>query len=215
MTHKHHCLGLGLHELFKPLYRLYVKMVGGLVEEQHVGTAQKDFGEFDAHSPSAGELAGGTVEVVSVESESGKSRFYLGVHVRRSGHIQAFVQESKTVNKTVIFLRFIVSGIGHLLRDLFYLVFYIDDIVECLAGLIYERRVVGEIHLLWQVSDSQVVRLSDRSGCRSFKTCQYFKQCRFTGSVLSRQRYLVSVVDHETDAGKEWSSRKFNTKVVY
>ncbi len=53
MADKHDGVGLGGEKLLEPLYGLDVKVVGRLVEEQHVGAAQQEFGKLDAHAPSS------------------------------------------------------------------------------------------------------------------------------------------------------------------
>ena len=50
-------------EVFQPLDRLDVEVVGRLVEQQYVGLFQKQLGQLDAHAPTAAELAGRSVEV--------------------------------------------------------------------------------------------------------------------------------------------------------
>ena len=57
-------------ELFEPLDRLDVEVVGRFVEEEYVGRPEEEFSEFDAHSPSSGELACRAVEVGALEAES-------------------------------------------------------------------------------------------------------------------------------------------------
>ena len=41
VTHQNHSIRLGLEEIFKPLYRLNIEVVGRLVEQQHIGLAQQ------------------------------------------------------------------------------------------------------------------------------------------------------------------------------
>ena len=68
VTHQHHCPTPRSQQLFEPLDRLNIKVVGGLVEQQHIRTAQQYLGQLDTHAPTARELGGGTVEVGTLET---------------------------------------------------------------------------------------------------------------------------------------------------
>ncbi len=56
VAHKNYGIGFGGKEIFEPLYRLYVKVVGGLVEQKHVRACQEQFGKLNAHAPTSGEF---------------------------------------------------------------------------------------------------------------------------------------------------------------
>ena len=55
---------------FKPLYRFYVQMVSGLVEQQYIGALQKQFGQFDTHTPAATELGSRSVKITPQKTKS-------------------------------------------------------------------------------------------------------------------------------------------------
>ena len=68
MTDQHHSLCRLCQPLFQPLYGLDVQMVGGLVEQQHVGLLQQNLGQLDTHAPATRELAGGTLQVGTLKA---------------------------------------------------------------------------------------------------------------------------------------------------
>ena len=45
-------------------------MVGRLIEQEHIGLAEQEFGQLDTHTPSSAKLRGGAVEIAPVESQS-------------------------------------------------------------------------------------------------------------------------------------------------
>ena len=56
-------------ELFQPLHRLDVHMVGRFVEQDEVGFLKQDLGQFDAHAPAPAEFAGWPVEIGAQEAK--------------------------------------------------------------------------------------------------------------------------------------------------
>ena len=68
VTDQYHCPTPRSQQLFEPLDRLNIEVVGGLVEQQHIRTAQQDLGQLDTHTPTARELGGRTVKVGTLEA---------------------------------------------------------------------------------------------------------------------------------------------------
>ena len=67
---EHHGIGAGGDEGFEPLDGFDIEVVSRLVEEKHVGAAQKELGQLDAHAPSAAELARRPVEILPSEPQT-------------------------------------------------------------------------------------------------------------------------------------------------
>ena len=53
MADEHHGFGFCDEEIFEPLDRLDVEVVGGFVKQEYVGAGEENLGEFDAHAPPA------------------------------------------------------------------------------------------------------------------------------------------------------------------
>ena len=81
MTYKHHGLGLLFQELLKPLDGFYIKVVGRLVEKQHVGVLQQQLCKLHAHAPASGKFRCRTIEISPHESEAKESFLHLGLMV--------------------------------------------------------------------------------------------------------------------------------------
>ena len=68
VTHEHHRLAIACKEVLEPLDTLDIEVVGGLVEEQHIGMLEQELGQLDTHTPSARELRCRAVKVVTAEA---------------------------------------------------------------------------------------------------------------------------------------------------
>ena len=62
--------------VFQPLDRLDVEVVRGLVEQQHLGPAEQDLRQFDAHVPALGEGFGLAAEFVFLEAQTGQGALH-------------------------------------------------------------------------------------------------------------------------------------------
>ncbi len=71
-------LGVGAEKVFEPLNRLYVEVVCGLVEQEHVGFLEQYFCKFYAHAPAAAELRCGSVEVAAEEAQTCECALNVG-----------------------------------------------------------------------------------------------------------------------------------------
>ncbi len=165
VTDKDNGLGFRHQEIFEPLDRLDVEMVRRLVEQKHVGVAQQKLGELDAHSPSAGELRGGAVEVGAQESEAGESALHFGLVVLAFFHRYALREGRDLVDQLGVGLRFVVGSFGQPGIHIVEAAVHVGYMAECLANLVGERRRVGDLHLLGEVADCSVIgnRYSSRS----------------------------------------------------
>ena len=70
MRNKHHCPTPLRQQLLQPLDGLDVEVVGWLVEQQHVGMTQENLRQLNTHTPTSGELAGGTLKVAAQEAQA-------------------------------------------------------------------------------------------------------------------------------------------------
>ncbi len=102
MADQHHGLSLCDEEIFKPLYRLDVQMVGRFVKEQHVGLGQQEFCKLDAHAPAAGKLGCRTIEVGPHKTKAHKSLFHLSLAVVRCLHGYAVGQRGHFLDELMI-----------------------------------------------------------------------------------------------------------------
>ena len=89
-------------------------MVGRLVEQQHVRLLKQNLRKLDAHSPTARELIGRTVEVCSEETETRQRALNLSLIVIAAHHHVALMLLSEFLHKSHIRLRLIVGALCQL-----------------------------------------------------------------------------------------------------
>ncbi len=70
--HEQRALEFAGQPVFQPDDRLHVQMVGGLVQQQHIGVEGQDLGQGDAHLPAAAEGFHRAVVVVRADAEAGE-----------------------------------------------------------------------------------------------------------------------------------------------
>ena len=214
VAYQDHSPCLCLHELLKPLYRLYVEMVGGLVKQEDIGTSEQYFGKFHAHAPAARKLTCRSVEIFPPESESRQCRLHFGIDVRGPLDGKPFVDEVKSFNQFTIVLAFIIFAFGQPVGDVRQFTVQIEQTGKRLACLFDQRGVVRQIHLLRKIPHCYVSRHRHKAGRWIFLAGEYFEQCGFTGTVLSCQSYLVGLVDDKTNVCEKRTGREFHRYVV-
>ncbi len=62
--------GVAAQKSLEPLHALQVEVVGGLVEQQHLGVADEQLRQRDAHLPAARELGGAAREIALLEAQA-------------------------------------------------------------------------------------------------------------------------------------------------
>ena len=88
-----------LEVVFQPFDGFDVEVVGGLVEQEDVGLAQQDLGEFDAHVPALGEGFRGTAEYAVEEAEAAQGPSGLDFRGFAVAHFEAVVQAGEAVDE--------------------------------------------------------------------------------------------------------------------
>ena len=149
---QHYGLGRRCQELLQPPDALYVEVVGRLVEQQHVGAREQDFGQLHAHTPAPAELGGGAVEVGAAEAQACKRALYVGLVALRAHEHVALVLAREAVNEGHVLRRVVVAPRGQL--GLHGVEARLQGGVagEGLARLLAHGGVVGQAHHLGQVA---------------------------------------------------------------
>ena len=133
-------------------------MVCGLVEQQHVRAHEQDFCQFYAHAPSSGELAGGTVEVLSCETQSDERTFHLGLGMTGVHQLVTLLSLCEALHQCHVFLALIVGTLFYLLLKRLHAPLHAHGVGESQACLLHHSACVGDFHHLRQVSDGSVLR---------------------------------------------------------
>ena len=96
VTDKHHGISLRCNELFQPLNRTNIEVVGWLVKQQEVWLLQEELSQFYSHAPTSRELTRWAVEILTSETKSLQCSLQFGTIVLSTHHLVAvvFVRES-------------------------------------------------------------------------------------------------------------------------
>ena len=74
----HHGARVAAQKALEPLHALQVQMVRGLVEQEHLGVADEQLRQRDAHLPAAGELGGQAAQILLLETQAEHDAAHLG-----------------------------------------------------------------------------------------------------------------------------------------
>ena len=152
VAHEHYGLAVAGKEVLEPLYALDVEVVGGLVEQEHVGVLQEELGQLDTHAPSARELGSGAVEVFATEAKAHEGLLHLGMVVGTTDELEALVLAGEAVDEFVILLTLVVGALGHLGGHGVEHRLLLADVGKGLLGLFTHGALVGELHHLGKVA---------------------------------------------------------------
>ena len=177
VTDQHHSLCRLCQPLLQPLYRLNIQMVGGLVEQQDVRFLQQDLGQLDTHAPASRELAGGTLQVRTLKSQTHQGTLQLCLTVVSTHHHIALMLQRKLLNQCQIALALVIRALSQLLVQRVNLGFQFRHIRESLLGLLTNGGVVLQYHHLRQVADGGVRRYAHHALCRFLLSAEYLQQC--------------------------------------
>ncbi len=87
-------------------------MVGGLVEQEHVGSHEQDFGKLDSHSPSAAEFRSGAGEVGAVKAEAHENFFKFSLPVFALFDCEALGEVGYALDEVVVGCGIVVGAFG-------------------------------------------------------------------------------------------------------
>ena len=198
MADQYYGFGRIRQELFQPLYRFDVQVVGGLVEQQQIRFLQQQLGQFYAHAPASRELTSWPVQVAAKESQAEQCPLHFSLTIFCPHHQIAFVLLGESLHQCHIVIAVIVGTLCHLLVHRVYPFFQPCHTGKCLTRLFPYRRIVCQQHHLRQITDSGVYWYIHGSATRPLLSAQYLKQRRLSGTILTDQCHTVTVVDDKT-----------------
>ena len=214
VAHQHHGTRVGGQELLQPLYGLDVQVVGGLVEQQHIGVLQQYLCQFYAHAPTAGELAGGAVKVGLTEAKSLQGTLQASHVLASSHHLQALALVGETLAQLHVALAFIVVALGHLLLHAQNVRLYLVQMGKGLLGLLAHGTRIGQHHHLRQIPHGGTLGQGYGSRGGMLHSCYYLQHSALACSVLTHQGYAVPVVHHIGDVREERTGTELHRKLV-
>ena len=161
---QHHRLGTLRQELLQPLDTLDIKMVGRLIEEEHIRLLEQDFCQLDTHTPSAGELSGRTVEIFTGETQTAQCALYFCLVVFTAHHHIAIMFLGELLHELGIALALVVGAVGHFLLHLVEARLHLGIVGESLSGFLLYGGIILQFHHLRQIADGGFIRDSHYAG---------------------------------------------------
>ena len=146
MAHQDDGAGVRREVLLEPVDGLDVEVVRRLIEQQHLGRAEQQPGERDAHPPAAGERAEWAAHLVGREAQAGQDRGGAALGGVRLARDQPVLDLAEALDDGEVVVRRVVGVLLHRARQLFGLRLQADDVVEGVQRLVQGRD--GQVLLL-------------------------------------------------------------------
>ena len=215
VTYQHHRLGTLSQELLQPLDTLDIKMVGRLIEEEHIRLLEQDLCQLDTHTPSTGELPGRTVEIFTGETQTAQGSLNLSLVVFTAHHHVALVLLGELLHQLGIALALVVSAVGHFLLHLVEARLHLGIVGESLSGFLLHGGIILQFHHLRKIADRGFIRDSHHTGGWLLQATENLQHRRFAGTVLTYQGNAVAVVDYEAYIIEKWLYAKLYFQSFY
>ena len=190
---QHHGTSAAYEKLLQPLDTLNVKVVGRLVEQQHIGPLEQKFCQFYAHSPSTAELAGGSVKVFSSESQSLKGSLQFRLVIQSANHLETLAFVGKAFHKLHVRLRFIIGTFVQLALHFLQFLFCLMQMRKSLFGFLSHGSSVREHHYLGQIGHLSSARHHGISLRGQLQSGHDFEHGTLSCTVLSHQGNTILV----------------------
>ena len=204
-----------LQVVFEPSDALDVEVIRGFVEQEYRRPAKQQLCQFDAHPPSAAELAGRPSEVASLEAQSEQRLFDLLLAVHPAENVKAVGRIVQPVQQLFVPLAFVVRPLGDLPVQLLDFAFESDHFRKGRFGFGEQRGRVGHLHLLRQVAYRAVAVARNGSRRGRLFSDQHFQHRRFSRSVLAHQTDPVFGIDQERYLPEQIPTPEADRKIVY
>ena len=179
--------GILLQMLLQPVYRLGVEVVGGLVEQQHVGLLQQQAAQ--GHAAALATAEGVDLLVVGRALQGVHRALQLRVDVPRVGGVELVLQLGLACQQGVEVGVRVAEG----LVDLVILGQHVHDRLHTLAHNLDHRLVRVELRLLLQVAHRVARRKDHLALIRLVKAGNDFQQRRFSRAVETDNANLGTI----------------------
>ena len=184
--------GIGLEELLQPDDGFDVEVIGRLVHQQHVGTAEQHARQRHAHFPAAGERADIAVDLVVLEAEAVQ-------------HFARLRFERVAAQVLVLFLHFAearedavhvvgLRGIFHGVLQGFELMVQIARAAAAGDGFVEHRAALHLFDVLAEVADGQLLGNRDVAFVGLFFAHHHAEERGLAGAVGTHQADLLAGV---------------------
>ncbi len=176
-------------------------MVGGLVEEQHVGVLQQEPGERDAHHPAAGEGADVLLHVRIGESEPAQDAARLRLHAIAAERLEPMLEPAVLVHQ--LGELGLVLGVGQLQLDVPHAALDAAHLARARHHLRHDAATLALGDLLPQVADGEVASARHRPGIGFLVAGDDLEQRRLAGTVRPDDRHAATGADLQADVAEQ------------
>ena len=211
----YHRLAVADEEVFEPLDGLDVEVVGGLVEEQHVGLLKEQLGQLDAHAPSAAEVARGAVEIRPFEAEAQQGLLYILLVVGGVDSIVFLAQGRYLFDELHVAVALVVGTRFQLLVQAVNFSLHLVQMGKGLCRFFEHGASVFGHQVLGQVGDDTVLGSRHLAAGGLAYAGQNLQQGTLSRSVLAHEGDAVFFVDYERYVTKQGGAAKLYGQSVY
>src|ERR1017187_1524372 len=183
---------IGRAHVLQPDDGLDVEVIGGFVHEEHIGAAEQDAGESDAHFPAAGESADVAIDLVVGEAEPVQDLACLGFQSVAAEVLVGLLDLAEAGDDRVHGGG--LWGIFHGAMEGLEFVVQIADPAAAGDGLI-EHGTAGHLFdVLAEIADGELFGNRDIAFVRHFLTDHHAEEGGFAGAVGADQADLLAGV---------------------
>ena len=190
-------------------------MVGGLVEQEHIGVLKKNLCQLDTHAPTSRELARGTVKVALTETQSHQRALQFAHILATAHHLQALALMGETLAKLHVTLALVIVALSHLLLHALYVGLYLMQMGKGFLSLGTHRTGIGKHHHLWQIANRSTLGHRDTATSGLLHPGDNLQHSALAGTILAHQGNTVAVVHHITDFREQRTRAKLYRKLIY
>ena len=214
MRHQHHGTRIALEEIFQPLDRLDVQVVGGFVEQQKVRLLKQQLGQLHTHLPTTAKLCHWAREVTMLEPQAQQNLFGILLSAVGSQKHHLFGYLVVAVEQSRIVVGLIVGALGNLVSQLLLKGHQVIDTTESRKGLVYYCAGGVGHHLLRQIAHL-LTRGDDHRAClRLLPAAEYLHQGRLSRTILPHQPHAVVVSNIESHFIKQISPGELHRQII-
>ena len=176
---------------------------------------KQQLGQLNSHTPATAELACGSVQVITTESQTCECLFQFGLVIASAHHLVALALTSKTVYERMVLLTLVVRTLHQLVVQPLYLSLKSVQILKRRLSLLTYRAGIGQFHDLRQVTYGHLLGNGYRARSRLLQTGYDLEHGGLARSVLTHKGNTVLVTYHVADIMKERARPELNLKILY
>ena len=186
------CTLILLQMLLEPVDALGVEVIGGLVEEQHVGFLKEQAAESHAAALTTREVGDGQVASRTAQGCHGAVEF--GVHIPCVGGVDDVLDLGLTLHELVHLVGVaVVLLFAKLAVDFFVFGEGVIDLLHAFHHVLLDGLGLVEWWVLWQIAHAVAGAPYHLALCGLFQSGDNLHQGRFTGAIQTDDTYLGTI----------------------